>query len=172
MEKKHFTMARAYGMFRGSLMDAIHRFKYGKKYALSSSLSALVRDTFFRYWNPARVDLLIPVPLHIKRLRARGFNQAYLLVHGWAKENGVPYDGFLLRRQRWTEPQSTMSREERKENVKGAFEIVTPERVLDKRIVLVDDVYTTGFTANECARVLMNAGACRVDVLTLARALL
>jgi ComF family protein len=151
-------------------MEAVHGFKYGKRVCISRPLAALVRGTFFEHWGPEKVDLFVPVPLHIKRLRQRGFNQAYLLVMRWAKRDGLCCDGRLLRRVRWTEPQTTMNRKDRRKNVKGAFAVNRPETVRGKRIVLVDDVYTTGSTVNECAKVLKRAGAEEVDVLTLARA--
>jgi competence protein ComFC len=83
----------------------------------------------------------------------------------------MAFDGLTLSRSRWTEPQTALSRKERKKNIKGAFLVKHPERIRGKKIVLVDDVYTTGSTVNECARVLMKEGAALVDVLTLARAI-
>ncbi|NVM22199.1 MAG: ComF family protein [Desulfobacterales bacterium] len=170
IETKHFGRARAFGVYDGALMEAIHRFKYGKKSALSHPLSALARETFFRFWAAADIDLFVPVPLHIKRLRERGFNQSHLLITRWAKQGQIPYDGLTLSRVRWTEPQTTLSRTDRRKNIKGAFSIRHPEKIEGRKILLVDDVYTTGATVNECARVLVGAGAKFVDVLTLARA--
>jgi ComF family protein len=171
VEQRHFRKARSFGVYDGALMEAIHRLKYGKHTSLSQPLSALVRETFFQCWDRTTVDLLVPVPLHVKRLRQRGFNQSHLLIKGWAKREGISFDGLTLWRSRWTEPQTELSRKERKKNIKGAFQIKHPERIKGKKIVLVDDVYTTGSTVNECARVLMKAGAVTVDVLTLARAI-
>jgi ComF family protein len=151
-------------------LEAIHRLKYKKKTLLSRPLSALARETFFRFWGVDTIDLIVPVPLHVKRLRERGFNQAHLLVIRWAKREGIPLDGLTLYRGRWTEPQTTLSRTERQKNMKGAFLLRHKERIKGRRILLVDDVYTTGTTVNECARVLIKAGAEFVDVLTLARA--
>lgn len=170
VEQRHFSKARAFGFYDGALMEAVHRLKYGRHTSLSRPLGAFLRETFFRFWDLNTVDLLVPVPLHLKRLRQRGFNQAYLLIRRWAKHDGIPFDGLTLLRNRWTEPQTALSRKERKKNIKGAFLIKYRERIKGKKIVLVDDVYTTGSTVNECARVLMKAGAELVDVLTLARA--
>lgn len=170
LEKKYFRRARAFGVYEGSLLEAIHRLKYKKKTLLSRPLSALARETFFRFWGVDTIDLIVPVPLHVKRLRERGFNQAHLLVIRWAKREGIPLDGLTLYRGRWTEPQTTLSRTERQKNMKGAFLLRHKERIKGRRILLVDDVYTTGTTVNECARVLIKAGAEFVDVLTLARA--
>jgi ComF family protein len=152
-------------------MQAIHLFKYGNKTSLSRPLSALVRNTFFQFWERNTIDLVVPVPLHMKRLRERGFNQAHLVVRRWATQEEIPFDGITLSRSRWTEPQTILSRAERRKNIKGAFSLRHPERIKGQRILLVDDVYTTGATVNECAKVLMRAGAEFVDVLTLARAI-
>ncbi len=151
-------------------MEAIHRFKYAKKTSLARPLGSLVRETFMRFWGTDSVDLMVPVPLHLKRLRERGFNQAYLMTRAWAKDEDFSLDGLALCRTRWTKPQTTLSRKERQRNVKGAFAVACAERIEGKRILVVDDVYTTGSTVNECAQVLMKAGARWVDVLTLARA--
>lgn len=151
-------------------MEAIHLLKYGKKSPLSRPLSNLARETFFRLWGVGGIDLIVPVPLHVKRLRERGFNQALILIRKWAKQEQIIFDGLTLYRNRWTEPQTTLSRIERWKNIKGAFSLRHPGRIKGRKILLVDDVYTTGATVNECARVLMKAGAKFVDVLTLARA--
>jgi ComF family protein len=169
-ERKYFRKARAFGIYQGTLMEAIHRLKYGRKTSLSKPLSALAKDTFYQFWDDSSIDLLLPVPLHIKRLRERGFNQAHLVNKKWARLEGIPFDGLTLSRSRWTEPQTSLTRAERRKNVKGAFSLRHPDKVKGLRILLVDDVFTTGATVNECARVLMKAGAEYVDVLTLARA--
>lgn len=171
-EIRYFRKARAFGVHDGSLMEAIHLFKYGKKIPLSRPLSVFARDTFFQYWDKDDIDLLVSVPLHVKRLRERGFNQAHLLIRKWAREEGIPFDGFTLFRSRWTEPQTALSRTERRENIKGAFSVRHSDIIKGRRVLLVDDVYTTGATVNECARVLIKAGAEFVDVLTVARAVL
>ena len=153
-------------------MEAIHLLKYRKKTSLSRPLSALARETFLQFWDINTIDLLVSVPLHVKRLRERGFNQAHLLMKRWAKQDGIPLDSLTLSRGRWTEPQTTLSRAERRKNIKGAFSVRNPKRIKSRKVLLVDDVYTTGATVNECARVLMKAGAEFVDVLTLARAII
>ena len=170
VETRYFRKARAYGVYEGDLMEAIHLLKYHKKTSLSQPLSDLARKTFFQFWDRDSIDFFASVPLHVKRLRERGFNQAHLLVRNWAKDEGIPVDGLTLSRSCWTEPQTNLSRSERRRNINGAFSISHPERIKGRKILLVDDVYTTGATVNECARVLMKAGAEFVDVLTLARA--
>jgi ComF family protein len=169
-QKRYFRKARAYGVYDGNLMEAIHLLKYEKKTALAKPLSALARKAFYQSWDAESIDLLVPVPLHVRRLRERGFNQAYLLARRWTRQEGIPLDGLNLCRHRCTEPQTTLSRADRQKNIRGAFALRYPERIQGQKIVLVDDVYTTGATVNECAKVLMDGGAEFVDVLTLARA--
>ena len=157
-------------LYEGSLMKAIHRFKYGSKGFIASSLGPLLgafaKD---RLKNPD--DLLVmPVPLHPKRLRQRGFNQTLLLARHLVRHLPVELDFFNLRRIRHTAPQIGLGKDERRKNVRGAFRLSTPKTVRGRAILLLDDVATTGNTLNECARVLMKAGAERVLCLVLARA--
>jgi ComF family protein len=151
-------------------MEAIHLLKYEKKTTLAKPLSLLTRKAFHQFWNVENIDLLVPVPLHVRRLRERGFNQAYLLARRWTRQTGIALDGLNLCRRRRTQPQTVLSRSDRQRNIRGAFALRHPQRIQGQRILLVDDVYTTGATVNECARVLMDGGAEFVDVLTLARA--
>jgi ComF family protein len=115
------------------------------------------------------MDLIIPVPLHPKRLRWRGFNQSLLLARRVSHMYQVPIDPFLLYRNRETPPQTQLTEDERRKNVRGAFAIASGEALKEKNVLLVDDVYTSGATVNECCRVLVRGGAREVYVLTLAR---
>ncbi len=116
------------------------------------------------------IDLVMPVPLHRKRLIQRGFNQALLLSHGVGSAFGIPLSVDNLVRSRYTMPQVELSGEERIKNVAGAFAIRRPEEVEGKSVLIVDDVFTSGATMNECAATLKEGGAARVTALTLARA--
>lgn len=124
--------------------------------------------------------MVTPVPLHRRRFSQRGFNQAYLLVRHWPRflqaEDAVAEKPCILKqalvRHRPTRPQTGLGRRERLSNLKGAFALASGVSVAGKAILLVDDVMTTGTTVDECARVLTAAGAGRVDVLTLARAMI
>jgi ComF family protein len=119
----------------------------------------------------------MPVPLHNRKLKMRGFNPSLLLVRHWTlfaselKINMpiIPVVRDVLEKIRWTEPQTGLARKKRIKNVKNTFSINDSSKIEGKRILLVDDVYTTGATANECAKVLLKSGALHVDVLTLAR---
>lgn len=117
-------------------------------------------------------DLVAPVPLHRWRLFRRGFNQAALLIQALRRHTAIAPGYRLLVRQRATPPQGLLSRDQRRDNVRGAFALnpAHAARVPGRSILLVDDVLTSGATVGECARVLLKGGAARVDVLTLARA--
>jgi len=174
---KRFRRARAFGVYEQALMDGIHRFKFKGKVQLARSLGALMLASLLIYWKDDLPDLLAPVPLHGGRFRERGFNQAFLLVRDWPEiaarmllplpELGIERE--LLTRNRRTLPQTGLGRSARLQNIKNAFAVADEVRVCRKKILLVDDVYTTGATVNECADALLRAGAERVDVLTLAR---
>ena len=117
----------------------------------------------------SHIDLIIPVPLHPKRLRWRGFNQAVLLARQVSRVSNIPLDPFVLCRLRETPPQTQLGEDERRTNVRGAF-MLHPEKQIDnKNVLLVDDVYTSGATVNECSRTLTKGGAKQVYVLTFAR---
>lgn len=148
------------------LQDAICLFKYRGKVSLARPLGQLMIKSL-----PASLDadLVIPVPLHPTRLREREFNQSLLLADQVAKHVGRPLSFTNLVRTAPSEPQSTLSRKERMKNLRQAFAVRKPELVAQKRILLIDDVFTTGTTVNECAKVLRTAGAEAVFVLTLAR---
>jgi ComF family protein len=164
-----YSAARAALLFEGSSRELIHQFKYGKRVILRRPLGLLAVSYLDDFAMEFGADLILPVPLHVKRLRQRGFNQAILLGEIFAKRWGVPLSRNNLKRIRWTEPQVNLGATERAANVKGAFALANEKEIPGKRIFLVDDVYTTGSTAKECSRVLMKAGAAEVAVLTVAR---
>ena len=169
-ERRYFTTARAVGIYQGTLQKAIPMFKYRMNTPLIKTLGDILITNCERLLNPFAYDLLIPVPLHRSRLRERGFNQALILVREVENKIHLPLDYLNLQRIRDTQPQTSLKEKERKKNVRGAFGLREEQKVKGKTILLVDDVYTTGATVNECSRVLKKAGAKRVDVLTLARA--
>ena len=162
-KKRHFSWARGVLIYNDASAKAIHRFKYNKDTTFSKALGSIIS----RYHDLEGFDVLIPVPLHIDRLRERGFNQSLLLARAVGKRNRIPVDPFALKRTRWTEPQVNLSGKERKINVKGAFEV--QGNVRGRSILLIDDVYTTGATVGECSKVLRKNGAREVCVLKLAR---
>ncbi len=169
--RQYFTKARALGLYEGSLQEAIHRWKYEGKTYLTPFFAKWMVEGLYRHWKADLFDLLIPVPLHKQRLRERGFNQALFLVKELSDRTGIPYLKRVLQKKRPTVPQANLSGEEREKEVRGAFLVIAREKVEGKSILLVDDVYTTGATVRECSKVLIAAGAGRVNVLTLAHAI-
>lgn len=157
-----FAQARAPYLYWGALAEAISAFKYRGREDLAESLSAL-----FLLAEAPRVDVLVPVPLHPRRLRERGYDQAHLLAVELGKRLGMPARP-LLRRVRSTRPQVGLDREGRLHNVLGAFR--ARGAVRGQRVCLVDDVFTTGATARAAALALLEEGAKEVVVRALARA--
>lgn len=161
-----FDAAYSFGEYGGGLRKLIHLYKFDGILTLEHPLSqwlavALPRDE--------RPDLIVPVPLHWLRRWRRGYDQAWRLASALSHRTGIPC-GQVLRRKRKTRPQTSLTRAERRLNVRGAFEAPRPDRIRGKTVLLVDDVYTTGATLGECAKSLRAAGARRVIVLTVARA--
>jgi ComF family protein len=169
--RKYFTIARALGAFEGSLQEAIHRWKYEGKTYLTPFFADWMAEGLNRHWEPGSLDLLIPVPLHTRRLRERGFNQALLLVRELSRRTGIPYRKSILQKKKSTIPQVNLSGVEREKELRGTFHVIGKEELSGLSVLLIDDVYTTGATVNECSKVLLRGGAKRVDVLTLAHAL-
>ena len=163
-------MARAAAVYEaeGTVRQAILLFKYGGRPSLGRHLGRLMVEAADGLFDPSQVDLLIPVPLHPCRERERGFNQSALLAKEVGRALRLPVGHRLLSRIRATESQRG-ARQEREENVKGVFRVTKPARVAGRRLLLIDDVFTTGATVNECAKALMAAGAVEVAVYTLAR---
>ena len=153
-------------MYQGVLAEAIQRFKYQGDINLVGPLSW--------FWKKINLEdlsfeAIIPVPLHPDRLRERGFNQALLLGKTLGKIHNKMVLAGALRRIRNTIPQVQLDHSERERNVRGAFAVRNQQEIMDKHLLLVDDVFTTGATVNECARVLKKSGAKEIIILTLAR---
>lgn len=169
-----FGMARSVGRYEGGtpLAGAIVRYKYARRIELAEPFGRLLLSVFRAGWSAGAVDLVAPVPLHPVKHWKRGFNQAYLPVRKWPEwgVSDVRVVRELLRRVRPTRTQAGLSAEARETNLRGAFRLHPEARVMGRRVLLVDDVLTTGATAGACAEVLRAAGAASVDVLTLGRA--
>jgi ComF family protein len=167
-----FAYARAVAAYRGGMREAIHALKYRGRTAVAPPLAELLAEAggpLLPEGAPPAVDALIPVPLHPARLAERGFNQAELLAGACARRWERPLLRRALARIRATRPQTELDADDRRRNVAGAFAVVRAREVAGRRILLVDDVLTTGATARDAARALRQAGAAGVGVLTLAR---
>jgi ComF family protein len=173
-----FDAARAAGIYDQPLKTLIHQYKYQGRVELARPFGKMLWNALLRFYDPREFDLIIPVPLHWFRRFRRGFNQAALLVRNWrryATDAGMRWRSgavapHLLSRRRRTSAQTGFGRRQRAANLKDAFTVLRPDDVRYKRILLVDDVLTTGATAVECAKTLVSAGADVVKVLTLGRA--
>ncbi len=165
----YFDKARSVAFYDGLLRDILHKFKYQGKLSIGEALSTILIENF-----PDDLDvpeLVIPVPLYIDRLRKREYNQSLILGVNLANYIGVPSDPFVLKRIRDTKPQFEIKNDNEKiENVKGAFSIGDFNKIEGKAVLIIDDIFTTGSTINECAKVILQAGASRVQALTLMRA--
>ncbi len=170
-----FVQARAWACYpRGDerkdpLRFVMQQFKYGRNVSLGKPLGRLLSNGCKGLFQESTLDGIIPVPLHPKRLRWRGFNQAVILAKQVSRLWRLPMDPFILLRSTETEPQIQLSEEDRSKNVRGAFSLNPKKSVQGKRILLVDDIYTSGATVNECSRTLIRGGAKDVSILTLAR---
>ena len=162
---------RSIAFYQTTLQHAIHLFKFEKKKAFAQHLIRMINAHLPTDCCVADYDFILPVPIHKKRLRERGFNQATLLAKGVAQAESVPILTDILIRHRHTVAQSRLDREARQQNIIGAFEVSKPDVIRDKRILIIDDVFTTGATIREAVNELWKADPAEIDVLTLARTL-
>lgn len=161
-----FDAAYSYGNYEGGLKKLIQLLKYGKIRTLAEPLGGLLAAALPREKS---FDVIVPMPMHWRRRWSRGFNQANLLAGVLSRRIGIPLCR-AVRRAKATPPQVGLTAAQRRANVSGAFDVARPEQIRARRILLIDDVFTTGATAGACARALKRAGAAYVAVLTVARA--
>ncbi|MGB0910536.1 MAG: ComF family protein [Nitrospirales bacterium] len=161
-----FSQAWTLYPYQSPLKEAIKLFKYQRKVALTGPITTLLTQAL---GTIPPIDLIIPVPLHATRLREREYNQSLLLASGLSQHLHIPLTYTTLVRIRETPPQTSLTKHERLKNLRRSFAVKTPQAIAGKTMLLVDDVYTTGTTVNECAKVLRKAGAGKVYVVTLAR---
>ena len=161
-----FDAAYSFGFYEDELRELIHLFKYGRIQTLGTPLGRLLASALPRERS---FDVIVPMPLYWRKRWQRGFNQAALLAHEVSRRTHVPMAN-ALRRVKSTAAQAGLTNAKRRLNVSGAFRAKRRTALRDKRVLLIDDVLTTGATAASCARALKVAGAAEVTLLTLARA--
>ena len=164
-----FDRALSVCQYDETARDIISAYKYHNKPYIGKDLVSIILKFLDEKITELSSELIIHVPLHIKRLKERGYDQAYILSEGIGIRHGIPVSYGNLIRTRYTAPQVSLSGSERMENVKGAFLITDPSELKDKSILLIDDVFTTGATIKESVKVIKRAGAGKVYVLTFAR---
>lgn len=165
-EDFNLKQSRACFAYSEPLESVIKRFKYDGLFALARPLGKLMAQKWPEWTQP--LDIIVPIPLHARRQRSRGFNQAQLLAHYLGPSVGIEVNDRVLRRVRYTKPQIELSPPKRKENVWAAF-AANPSGVKGKNILLLDDVFTTGATTTSAANTLLEAGAKSVSAYCLAR---
>lgn len=172
--KPPFVKAVAYGSYDGGLRELIHLLKYEQVRPAAAVLGRMLAEAVSGI-ESGSTCMVIPVPLHSRKLRQRGFNQSELIAQHAIKlgagSGRLVLRSGLLERRRETQSQIGLTRHQRRENLRGAFAVSRPEELAGREILLVDDVLTTGTTVSECARVLRRAGASKVFVATVARTL-
>jgi len=172
-----FVKAAAYGSYDGGLRELIHLLKYEQVRPAAAVLGRMLAEAVSGLdsaWTQNPV-VVVPVPLHARKSRQRGFNQSELIAQHALKlraGNGrLVLRSKILERRRETQSQIGLTRHQRRENLRGSFAVARPEEIAGREVLLVDDVFTTGTTVSECARVLRRAGASKVFVATVARTL-
>jgi ComF family protein len=169
-----FAKAVAYGSYDGRLRELIHLLKYEQVRSTAGVLGRMLAEAVSNLaplMDGGNI-LVIPVPLYRRKLRQRGFNQAELIARDALKRMGgqsFALGPSILERRRETRSQIGLTRHQRRENMRGAFVVAKPGEVKSREILIVDDVFTTGTTVSECARILRRTGASKVYVATVAR---
>lgn len=165
----NYDQALAVFEYSITIKELIHRYKYDGEYGLSRTFGFFMSELLKKSgWD---IHMIIPVPLHKNRLKSRGFNQAALLSDYLSQRSGIPSAEDVLIRCVDTKTQTGFNRYQRAENLKNAFTVVNPPAVKGRNILLIDDVHTTGATVDSCSRVLHQAGAGKVYVITIASVL-
>jgi competence protein ComFC len=165
----HFSSARSAVVARDQVLDVIHRYKYTRALWFEPFLAELLIQRAIPELAASKWDFIVPIPLHPTKQREREFNQAQRLAACLSRATGIPVDARLVRRILPTRTQTQLSRADRIANVRKAFCIARGRKLNGERLVLLDDVFTTGATSSACAGVLRKAGAGEVCVWTVAR---
>ena len=163
--EKHLYIFKYEGIIKEKLIE----FKFNQKpYICKTFVKFLIKNKKICRFLKS-YDIIIPVPIHYNRKLERGYNQSALIVKQIAKQLDIKYEDKVLYKKINNKPQSTKNKEERKQNVIGVYDIKNEYKILNKKILLLDDIYTTGSTVNECSKILKKTGAKKVDIITIAK---
>ena len=166
--KYYFSQARAVGLYDGLLREILAELKYRYRPELGEVLGKLLVEWVKLHREFHNFHWIVPIPINIQKLKMRGYNQAELLAKPLEKYLGIRLGNDIIIRAKNTESQNALSKEERFQNIKDAFRVVDASKIAGTKILLIDDILTTGATISEAARVLLRSGALEIKVLTVA----
>jgi competence protein ComFC len=168
-DHESLLIVRSILLYKDKTIDLLHEFKYNSRLYIADFIADLIIDNFPSDFGG--FDTIVPVPLHIRRLRKRGYNQSVLISRVLSRRLNVNIDLFSLKKIKDTDPQVEMSNfRNRHKNIKNSFHVSNNEVFSGKEVLLIDDVYTSGSTIKECSKKILDSGADKVNALTLARA--
>ena len=165
----YFDRVRSATVYEGVMRECIHKFKYNGSLSLEALFADLMTNFAEKYMDMRCFDFIIPVPLSTAKLRERSFNQAYILASAVSRKFKIPCVANNLTRVKAGRPQVDLAKKARLKDIEGAFRLKRPALLKDKSVLLIDDVFTTGATVNECSKVLKRSGVKYIEVLTLAQ---
>ena len=155
--------------YNGEIRDAILKYKFDEKSYIYRTFLEFIKNNENICAQIKKYDIIIPVPISKKRLNSRGYNQSSLIAKNLAQELNIEYSKKILIKIKDNKPQSEMKQDTRKSNVSGVYKVINEERINNKKVLIVDDIFTTGSTADECAKVLKENNAESLGVFTLAK---
>ena len=167
----HFDSARSAFLYRGAIAEGVKAFKFRSRIELSELFARILYYQIRKKMSGKKFDVIVPVPLHFRRYMQRGYNQAGEIARIISRETYIDHFPDAIKRVRATKAQSGLHHDDRRENVKDAFSPSPGDRLKNKKVLLIDDVYTTGSTINACAGAIKKGGAESVTALTICRAL-
>ena len=168
-KSKHFDYLYCALKYENIVREKIIAYKFGEKSYLYKTFAKIIIKNTKIYSFLESYDIIMAVPMHKNKRAVRGYNQSELIAKEIAKTSNVHFEKNVLVKNKNTKVQSTLTKNQRQENVKGAFEVKNKQIIKDKNIILLDDIYTTGSTVNECSKILKKAGAKNILVITIAK---
>ncbi len=155
--------------YGGEIRNAILNYKFNEKPYIYRTFVNFLKNSEKMYVQIKKYDIIIPVPISKKRLKQRGYNQSAIISKNIAKNFNLEHNDRILTKIRDNKMQSSLDKEDREKNVRDVYSVTKTEKIKGKKILLIDDIFTTGNTVNECSRVLKNAGATEVGIFTIAK---